>query len=158
MADKVAVASLGRARTWADSINAGSAKLGVVLLAAGMEADTTLIQRMTLAEVLGVAQNKEAAWSGGTAYQRLIYSAVTVTVNAANARIDLDVADPFWLAAASQATKYDLGKVGFFYTPSAGSANSSWLPFSWTDFPVTADGSKLQPELDAAGFYRHSVA
>lgn len=156
MADRVSLASLGRARYYADEVVAGRGQLVVVLLADGCEADATLVDRATLADVLAVTANKEAAWTGGTAYARKRYSAVTVTASTDNDRVDLDIADPTWSTAGQPTSPYKLSKIGVCFTSSTASnpANSSLIPLAWLDFPSTVDGSNLIFQFDAAGFYR----
>lgn len=147
--------SRGRAVLRAEQINQGQGVLLAVLLREGAEADGTLVDRLTLAEVLAVSANVEAAWTGGTPYARKSYAAVTVTKQPTNDRTDLDlVTDPTWSTAASPTTTYRLGKCGLCYAPAANSPNTSIEPLTWIDFPVTADGTNLVVTLDAAGFYR----
>lgn len=160
MADRATVASLGRARTYAEQVNAGQGQIILVLLQAGCEADSTLIDRLTLAEVLAVAANKEPTWTGGTTYARKSITGsttVTVSVQPASDRVDLDLADPTWAAAGgSGATPTQaLAKLGVCYAPSgANPANSAIIPLAWFDFPVIADGSDLVAPFSAQGVYR----
>ncbi|MEV1294431.1 hypothetical protein [Pseudonocardia sp. NPDC049635] len=154
MADRVTLASLGKARWYAEEVNAGRGVLLVVLLADGAEADGTLVDRATLAAVLGVTANKEAAWPGGTGYERKSYSSVAVNVSTANDRVDLAITNPTWSTAGDPNDPYKLSKIGVCFAPSAGAANSAIVPLAWLDFPSTVDGSNLVFAFDAAGFYR----
>lgn len=155
MADRVTLASLGKARYYADEVNAGRGQLLVVLLADGCEADSTLVDRATLSAVLGVSANKEAAWQGGTGYGRKSYSSVTVNASTDNDRVDLDISDPTWSTAGDPTKPYKLSKIGVCYAPSGSNpANNTIVPLAWLDFPSTVDGSNLVFAFDAAGFYR----
>ena len=159
MADRVTLASLGRARYYAEEVNAGRGQLLVVLLADGCEADATLVDRLTLAEVLAVSANKEAAWTGGTAYQRKSYSgatAVAVNASTANDRVDLDITDPTWSTAGVATAPYKIAKIGVCFSPSTAQnpQNTNIIPLSWLDFVALTDGNNLSFAFDAAGFYR----
>lgn len=156
MADRVTVASLGKARYYAEQVRAGTGVFLLVLLQAGMEADATLIDRATLADVLAVSANKEPTWTGGTNYARKSYAgtAVALDINTANDRVDIDLADPTWSAAGSPTATQALGKLGVCYAPAAGSANSAIIPLAWFDYPVVADGSDLVAPFSAQGVYR----
>ena len=154
MADRVTLASLGKARWYAEEVQAGRGRLVVVLLADGCEADATLVDRATLSAVLAVTANKEAAWQGGTGYERKSYTAVTVNASTDNDRVDLDISDPTWSTAGSPTSPYKLSKIGVCYAPAANSANTAIVPLAWLDFPSTVDGSNLVFAFDAAGFYR----
>jgi hypothetical protein len=154
MADRATLASLGRAVYYAEQVSAGNGVFLLVLLQAGQESDATLVDRLTLAAVLAVSANKEAAWTGGTPYARKSYSAVSIDRNAANDRVDLDLTDPTWAAAAAPTSTHALGKVGLCYAPTAGAANSAIIPLAWFDYPVIADGSDLVAPFSAQGVYR----
>jgi hypothetical protein len=154
MATLPTLISRGRAVLRAEQVNAGTGVFLAVLLKTGPEADSTLIDRVTLADVLAVSANVEAAWTGGTPYARKSYSQVVVTRQPTNDRVTLDLAtDPTWSTAASPTTTYVLGKCGICYAPTANAANNLIEPLTWIDYPVTADGSNLTVTLDAAGFY-----
>lgn len=157
MADRVTLPSLGKARYYTEQVNAGSGVLLVTLLANGCEADSTLITRLTLADVLAVAANKEAAWTGGTAYARKSYSSVSIVAQASPTQLLLDISDPTWSTAGDPNNTYKLSKLGVGFAPNAGSANSAIIPLVWLDFPATVDGSNLVFTFDASGFYRDSA-
>lgn len=158
MADRLTLASLGRMRTYADAVNAGSAVILVVLLRQGVEADSTLIDRATLADVLAVTANREASWEGGTPYARKALTAVTVSPQAANDRVDYDLADVVWAAAGQITTPQQLAKLGVCYAPAANAQNTAVVPLAWLDYPVIADGSDLAPAFSAQGFYRSTAS
>lgn len=159
MADRVTLPSLGKARYYCEQVNAAAGQLLVVLLADGAEADSSLINRNTLADVLAIAANKEAAWSGGTPYARKSYATVTITAQTSPTQVSLAITNPTWGAAAASSTTYKLSKLGVCYgTPATGTpANSAIIPLVWLDFPSTADGSDLTFTFDAAGFYRDTA-
>src|ERR1700712_3738127 len=105
-----------------------------VLLQAGQEADSTLIDRATLADVLAVAANKEAAWLGGTQYKRLTWSAAQVALlsDATNDRTDIKVSSaPTWLVAGAWATQQQISKIGICYATGTTAATNAIWPLSW---------------------------
>jgi hypothetical protein len=161
MSDKATLASLGRARSYCEQVNAGTGVLLAVILANGVEADSTLVTRLTLADVLAVSANKEAAWTGGTTYARKSYSSVTITPSNSPTQVSLAITNPTWSTAGTSgggATPYKLAKLGVCYAPTAGSANSAIVPLVWLDWPAILDGSNLTYAFDASGFWRDSVS
>lgn len=161
MSDKITLPSLGKARWYCEEVNAGRGVLLAVILAQGQEADSTLINRLTLAEVLAVAANKEAAWTGGTAYVRKSYSSCTIVPSTSPTRLDLRITNPTWSTAGPSGggtTPYKLGKLGVCWAATAGAANSGIVPLSWLDWPAILDGSNLTYQFDAAGFWRDQPA
>lgn len=161
MADKVTLPSLGEARGYARQVNAGSGVMLAAILADGCEADATLINRLTLAEVLAVSANKEAAWTGGTLYTRKSWTAVTIVPSTSPTRVDLKLTNPTWSTAGTAGggtTPYKIAKLGICYAPTAGAANSAIIPLAWLDWPAILDGSNLTYTFDAAGFWREAAA
>lgn len=157
MANVPTLFSRGRAVDRAERAAAGTGCIMAVLLQEGQEADSTLTDRITLADVLAVSQNKEAAWLGGTQYLRKTWAGAAVTINSqpANDRIDLDVAtDPEWLVAGAWATPQKIAKLGMCYAATTTAATNAIWPLIWLDWLVTADGNGIKYTLDAAGFYR----
>lgn len=157
MANSPTLYSRGRAVDRAERVIAGTGCMMAVLLQEGCEADSTLTDRITMADVLAVAANKEAAWLGGTQYLRKAWTGAQVTVNSqpASDRIDLDLtSDPTWLAAGAWNTTQRIVKLGICYATATNAATNAIWPLIWLDWQVTADGNDLIYTLDAAGFYR----
>ncbi|MDN5920370.1 MAG: hypothetical protein L0I76_35605 [Pseudonocardia sp.] len=160
MADVVTLASLGKIRTYCEQVNAETGVLLGVLLQDAQEADATLRDRLTLADVLSNGSS-EANWSGGTAYARKEWTVVTLNTagdQATNDRVDFSVTDPTWESAGSGGSPQSLGKLGICYAPATGATNSNTIPLVWLDYPEVATGSDLVITMAAQGFYRESAA
>lgn len=144
MADLVFNVAKGRvAEKVADAPN----NVGVMLLKT-VEADATLRDRTTLADMLGAAGTAEANF---TNYARKTAVAGTTTVDQANDRVDVDMPDQTWVAAGG-ATNNTLAKLIVYYEEAA--ADATRIPLTAHDFVVTTDGTDLTAQVAAAGFYR----
>jgi hypothetical protein len=126
----------------ADNPNA----LGLMVLKVA-EADATLRDRTTLADILAAA-NTEANF---TNYARKTGIVATKTIDQANDRVDVDCPDQTFLAAGG-ATNNTLAKVIVFYEEAA--ADATRIPLTAHDYVVTTDGTDLTVQVAAAGFYR----
>jgi hypothetical protein len=120
--------------------------LGMLLLKV-VEADATLKDRTTLADILGAA-NTEANF---TNYARKTGIVGTVTIDQANDRTDVDAPDQLF-AAAGGGTNNNLVKVIIYYEEAA--ADGTRIPLTAHDFVVTTDGTDLTVQFAAAGFFR----
>jgi hypothetical protein len=126
----------------------------VALKASGIEADATLQDYDTLADVLAAA-NDEAT---NTGYARKVLSDSDISAFAAddtNNRVDLDIPDQTWTGV--QATGGAWAKLVICYDgDSTGGADSAIVPLTYHDFAVTPDGSDITAQINAAGFFRAS--
>jgi hypothetical protein len=132
----------------AEKIRDGAANVGVMLLKA-QEAEATLKDRDTLADILG-GGNTEADF---TNYARKTGITGTLAVDDTNDRVDADIPDQTWTSAGG-ATNNTLVRLIVYYQESA--ADSGRIPLSAHDFAVTTDGSDMTAQVAAAGFVRAS--
>lgn len=146
MANFVFNVAKGKIRYYAELPGASDALLAVPIEAAGLQADATLIEYATLADLLA-GGNVEQADMG-----RLTLSAVTVTPDATNDWVDITQSpDPVWTAAIGNA----LGAVVICYVPdTAASTDASIVPLSKHDFVATPNGADLTAKVTAPGFMR----
>ena len=119
----------------------------IVLLQAN-EAESTLIDRDTVALMLAEAGTTEATF---TNYARKTGITGTITVDDTNDRVDVDIPDQTWTSAGG-ATNNTLTKLIVAYEESA--ADSGRIPMTHHDFAVTTDGSDITAQVNAAGFGR----
>ena len=119
----------------------------IVLLQAN-EAESTLIDRDTVALMLAEAGTTEATF---TNYARKTGITGTITVDDTNDRVDVDIPDQTWTSAGG-ATNNTLTKLIVAYEESA--ADSGRIPMTHHDFAVTTDGSDITAQVNASGFGR----
>lgn len=152
MADFVFNIAKGRAARYADLPATNDALILVLLKTSGLEADSALRDYDSLSALLAAA-NDEADFSG---YTRRTLSGVTVTVDDANDRVDVDAADPasYTNSGASQA----VSKAVICYDPdTTGGTDADLVPLVALDCVVTFDtGVPVTLSFAAAGFYRAS--
>lgn len=151
MADKIFNVSKGLWRYYLSLPAANDALYVVLIKAAGLVSDATMIDYDTLADVLAGASD-EADFTG---YSRpVITSGITITVDDANDRVDGDIVDEDWDPAGG-ASNNSLGKMLLCYDPdTTGGNDSTVIPISFHDFVTTTDGTKLTAEIAAAGLLR----
>lgn len=100
----------------------------------GVEADATVVDYATVAAILAASTNEQ------TTMGRKIITAVTVTVDNANDRVNIDTADITWAAATGNA----LSDLLVAYDPdTTGGTDADLIPLSWHDFPIVPDGSAI---------------
>jgi hypothetical protein len=102
----------------AEKIRDSAANVGIMLLKAS-EGDAGLKDRATLSAITGAAGNTEADF---TNYARKTALTGTVTVDAANDRVDLSIPNQTWTAAGG-ATNNTLVKAIVFYQDAAADAS-----------------------------------
>jgi len=132
---------------FAEKIRDAATNVLIFLLKAN-EAESTLVDRTDIADLLAEAGNTEADF---TNYARKTGLTGTVTVDNTNDRVDVDVPDPTWTSAGG-ATNNTLTKLVTAYEESA--ADSGRVPLTHHDFGATTDGSDLTAQVNAAGFAR----
>jgi len=120
----------------------------LILLLQANEAETTLVDRDTVALVLAEAGTTEATF---TNYARKTGITGTITVDDTNDRVDVDIPDQTWTSAGG-ATNNTLTKLVVAYEESA--ADSGRIPMTHHDFAVTTDGSDITAQVNTAGFGR----
>lgn len=150
MAALIPNAAKGRVARYADLPAANDGLVWVLLVAAGLVSDATLRDYDTLADVLAGASD-EATFTG---YARQAATSVSVTVDDANDRVDVNADDALWAPATAQA----LGKIGLAYDPDiAGGTDADLIPLFWDDFVLTTvNGIGALYVVNAAGFARAS--
>lgn len=123
---------------------------GIVLLMKANEAESTLVDRDELNALFAEAGNTEATF---TNYARKTGLTGTITVDDTNDRVDVDIPDQTWSAAGNGAND-TLTKAVVAYEESA--AETGRIPLTHHDFSAVTDGSDLQIQFNAAGFFRAS--
>lgn len=155
MADFVFNIAKGRAGQLAQNVKDGSPAdsrlIAVPLEASGLEADDTLNNYDNLADLLAATNNEQATMGRKT----LVAGDLTLTVDDANNRLDVDISDITWVGA----TGNPVGAVVICYIPDGNatggvSADSAVIPLTKHDFSVTPDGSDITAQVAASGFYR----
>lgn len=157
MADFVFNIALGRVAELYNRVDsndpANSALVIVVLATSGLEADATLKDKDTLADVVSGATNEVT----NTNYARKVLTDGDLAAYApddTNDRTDLDIPDQTWTAVAAGD---GWSKIIICYdSDTTGGADSAIIPLTAHDFVVTPDGSDITAEIATAGFYRAS--
>lgn len=150
MADFVLNIAKGKAAYYA-TLPATNDALVLVLLKTAA-ADATVRDFDTLAAILG-GGSTEADF---TNYARKSLTSPTVTVDDANDRVDVDIADQTWTSAGG-ATNNTLAKLIVCYDADTTSGtDANIIPLTAHDFVVTTDGTDLIAQIAASGFYRAS--
>lgn len=157
MADFVYNRAKGRFVEWAERVNANdptnSALVFMVLAVSGVESDATLKDVDTFAAVVAGTTNEVT----NTNYARKTLtdsSSIVVTYDDTNDRVDVDMPDQTWTAVAAGDGWSDV--VSGYDNDTTGGTDSSILPASQHDFPVTPDGSDITVQIAAAGLLRAS--
>lgn len=146
------VSNLGKGRTayYSTLPAANDALILLLLKAAGLEADGTLVDYDTVSALLAAA-NDEADF---TNYARKTITSVTVTVDDTNDRVDVDFADQTF-SSAGGASNNSLGKAVVAYDPdTTGGTDADLIPLTYHDFVATTDGNDLVAVVATDGFYR----
>jgi hypothetical protein len=149
MGDVVANISKGNLVNYANLPGATDSLIAVLLKSSGLEADATLVDYDDLAALLAAA-NDECDF---TNYARQTITAIVVTVDDTNNRVDIDCGD-ITFTNAGGATNNAIGKLVLCYKPASGSADSAIIPMTFHDYVETTTGSTLQLQIAAAGFAR----
>lgn len=109
----------------------------------GLEADATMLDRDTLADVLGASSNEQ------TTVGRLTLTA-TSNVDDTNNWAWADFSDTLFPAATGNA----IGALLVCYSPASGSADSAIIPQTLHSFVVTPNGGDISVLVPVTGFYR----
>lgn len=127
----------------------GTARLVIIPLeAAGLEAQSVLQDKVSIADLLSGATNEQT-----TMGRKYLTDAdlSAISPDQANDRMDVDIPDITWAAA----TGNGVGAIVIGYDPNS-SIDSAIIPLTHHDFAVTPDGSDVVAVIAATGFYRAS--
>lgn len=150
MADGVFNIAKGKLRYYCELPATSDALVVVLLKATGLQSDDALADYSDLAALLA-ATNDEATF---TNYVRKTVTAVTITQDNVNNRVDFDIADQTWTAAGG-AVNDSLGKLLVCYDPDTTTGtDSTVVPLTFHDFVVTTSGADLTAVVFASGFSR----
>jgi hypothetical protein len=145
VADQVFNIALGRVAYYATLPAANDALIVIPIEASGVESDATIKDYDTVAALLAAANNEQSTMG------RKTITSVTVTVDDANNRTDVDIADQVWTAATGNA----ISDLLVAYDPdTTGGSDTDLIPLTWHDFAITPDGSDVTATI--ANFYRAS--
>ena len=132
---------------------ANSALIIVILAASGIEADSVLQDKDTLADLVSGATNEVT----NTGYARKTLTDSDLTAFApddTNDRVDLDIPDQTWTGVQAGDGWSDF--VVCYDSDTTGGADSNIVPLTQHDFVVTPDGSDITAQIASAGFFRAS--
>lgn len=131
MASFVFNISKGRVRTFAELGAANDALIAIPIEASGVESDATIIDKDTFADVVSGATNEQ------TTLGRVTLTNVTVTVDDANDRVNIDCDPIVWTGSAGNA----ISDICIVYdSDTTGGTDANLIPVSWHDFSATPDG------------------
>lgn len=118
------------------------------VLFSGTETDNNIRDADHLTAVIATSLD-EATFTG---YSRQTATAVTVTVDDTNDRVDVDCADPSWSPTTAQA----LTRIGLFYDPdTTGGTDADLIPLFVDDFALTTPTSgTVSYTVASSGFAR----
>lgn len=134
MADFVFNIAKGRVAYYASLPASADALIAIPIEATGVESDATIKDYDTVAAILAAATNEQ------TTMGRKTLSNVTVTVDDANDRVNIDCDDIVWSGATGNA----ISDILICYDGDTGAGtDSDLIPLSWHDFSVTPDGSDI---------------
>ena len=134
MGDFVFNIGKGKVAYYATLPAANDALIVIPIEASGVESDATLIDYDDVATLLAAANNEQSTMG------RKTITSVTVTVDDANNRTDVDFADVTWTGATGNA----ISDLLICYDPdTTGGTDSSLIPLTWHDFSITPDGSDV---------------
>ncbi|WP_432041415.1 hypothetical protein [Streptomyces cadmiisoli] len=148
MANIVFNVALGRLAHYASLPATNDALIMVPLEASGLVADSTMRDYDTLDAILAGASNEQTS-----NMTRKTLASVSVTVDDANDRVNIDAADVTWTGATGNA----IGAVVVCYDPdTTGGTDADLIPLTKHDVTMTPDGSDFT--LTIADFARASSA
>jgi len=146
VADFVFNIAKGKVAYYAGLPAANDALVVVPLASAGLGTDATLMDADTLTQVLASATEQ-------TTMGRKSLTAAAITVDDANDRVDVDIADPTWPTAGGSA----VGALVICYDPdTTGGTDADLIPLTKHDFAVAPNGGDITAQVAASGFYRAS--
>ena len=145
----------GRIAELANRVNtndpANSAFIVVVLKAAGLEADSVLMDYDTLAAILA-ASNDEATNVGYARIELDQADGIMVTVDDTNNRVLVDFPDQTYVTVAVAGGAW--GKALVCYdNDTTGGTDANIVPLTGHDFAITPDGRDIDLIVATGGFY-----
>lgn len=151
MADFVFNIAKGKEVQYFENVDLGSPAnsriIVVPLEATGLEADAALKDHNDLNALLAGSSNEQTTMGRKT----LTGADITITVDDANERVDVDVSDITWAAAAGNA----IGALLFCYdADNTAGTDANIVPVCKVTFVVTPDGSDIVAQINAAGLLR----
>lgn len=150
MADFVFNIAKGKVKYYSELAAANDALVYVLVLASGLEADSTLKDYTNLSSLLA-GTTDECTF---TNYARKTVTSTTITVDNTNDRVDIDIADQTWTSAGG-ATNNSIGALIICYDDDTTSGtDTNLIPLTKHDFTVTTDGTDVTAVIAASGFYR----
>lgn len=144
MANFVFNIAKGRTAHYATLPAATDSMIVVPLQSAGLEADAILVDKDTLADVLAGATDEQ------TTMGRKTLTNVTVTVDDAQDRVDIDMDDVTWASATGNA----ISALVFCYVPASGSSDNAIVPMFKYDFVTTPNGGTITAVIPTNGLCR----
>lgn len=153
MADFIFNVSKGRFVEFATRVNANDPansafKVRVINTSA---TDATLRDLDTMSAIEADANTAEVN-NAGYASKTLADGTLTITLDDANDRTDVDFADQTWTGVGAGTAWTDL--LVLYDNDTTGGDLTNEIPISQHDFAVTPDGSNVTAQLAAAGFAR----
>lgn len=156
MADLVFNIAKGRVAEFVNRVDQNdpaNSALIIVLIDANGVSDATFRDYDTLAALLAGSANEIT--NSGYARKTLTDSDIaTISPDDTNDRMDVDIPDQTWTSVAAGDTITDL--LVCYDSDTTGGTDSNIIPLTLHDFAVTADGTDITAQINAAGFYRAS--
>lgn len=150
MANWVFNRALGRVHEFATLPQTNDAFIAVPLETAGLEADATLRDYDDLASLLAGTTNEQV-----TMGRKTFTAGIAITVDDTNNRVDIDMNDITWVAAAGNAIS---ALILCYDNDTTAGTDANIVPMCKWDFVATPDGSTdIVAVVPATGFYRASA-
>lgn len=159
MADFVFNIAKGKVAEYAGRVNANDPANSalIVCLFNTSATDATLKDLDTVAAVEADGNTAELTSGTNANYARKTLTdagSITITVDDANDRVDVDIPDQTWTALGAGTAITDV-LIGYD-SDTTGGTDANIIPLVWLDFAITPDGSDVTAQIAAAGFYRAS--
>ena len=124
----------GRLAYFASLPATSDALIVIPIVASGVESDSTLVDYDTVSALLAGSTNEQAVMG------RKTLTNVTVSIDDANDRVNIDADDVTWTAATGD----PISDLLIAYCPDTTAASdSTMVPLTWHDFAITPDGSDI---------------
>lgn len=147
MSDLVFNVAKGRIANYAALPATNDSIIVVPIMTTGIVADSVMSDYTSLSTLLAGASDEQ------TTMGRKTCANVTVTVDQANDRVDIDCDDITWTGATGAA----ISALVFVYVPDTTALNdANAVPLAKYDFVVTPNGGDITAQLPVGGFLRAS--